>query len=124
MSLSKVLLLISNSNSQSNLSPTKKNIRSATKPYNRAITTLKQYESIKPEPKDRIYMTNKDLIVLLERVEGDLSKAKEDIAIRDKHIEKYLSNFNKNQKALKQALVNIFSVSEFYKEILEVRIRV
>lgn len=122
MNLSKGLLLTSNSNDQYKLSPTKKNIRPSNKSYNRASTAIKIYDTVKPEPKDRIYMENKDLIALLEKVESDLSKAKEDIYTKDKHIEKYLSSFTNNQKALKQALANIFSVSEFYKEVLEVRL--
>ena len=65
-------------------------------------------------------MNNEDLIKLLEGVEEDLSKAKEEIFTKDKQIDKFLTSFNNNQKALKQALTNIFGVSEFYKEILQV----
>jgi predicted transposase YbfD/YdcC len=65
-------------------------------------------------------MDNYQLLNLLETVEVDLQKAKEDVSEKDEQIEKYLSSFKKNQQALKQALVNIFSVSEFYKEVLQV----
>lgn len=65
-------------------------------------------------------MDNHQLLNLLETVESDLQKAKEDVADKDEQIEKYLSSFKMNQQALKQALVNIFSVSEFYKQVLQV----
>jgi predicted transposase YbfD/YdcC len=65
-------------------------------------------------------MDNLQLLNLLETVESDLQRAKEDVADKDEQIDKYLSSFKMNQQALKQALVNIFSVSEFYKQVLQV----
>lgn len=96
-------------------------------PIKRTGTATKQLDSVKIESKDRKFMSQKELLDLLDAVESDLYEARRENHNLSEKLQKQKEEISDitevichNQKSIKSATSSLYSVNTFYKDITQI----